>query len=119
MITKIVAKLKTGSIKAVVPFGTKPPTGNYVVVKQEPVSGNMTRFRIIPHMVQGSQVALNDYIFHELSDLLTGFESDDSNVNHFKLEEPPEGAEWTGVGATSDDGTISMERCFYAPLLLF
>jgi hypothetical protein len=118
MITKIVAKLKTGSIKNVVPFGTKPAAIPYVVVKQEPARGNETRFRIIAHMVQGAQVALNDYIFHELSHLLTGFEADDSNTNHFKIEEPNE-KEWSGVAAVSDDNTISMERSFYAPLLLF
>ena len=118
MITKIVAKLKTGTIKNVVPFGSPLPVPPYVVVKQEPAGGSMTRFRIIPHMAQGQQVALNNYIFHELSDLLTGFEASDTNTNLFRLEEPEE-KEWTGVGAVSDDNTISMERCFYAPLLLF
>jgi hypothetical protein len=118
MLTKIVAKLKTGTIKNVVPFGTKAASAPYVVVKQEPAPGNMTRFRVIPHTAQGGQEVLNAYVFNELSTLLSGFASTDVSGNHFVLEEP-ELKEWTGVGAVSDDNTISMERCFYAPLLLF
>jgi hypothetical protein len=118
MITKVVAKLKTGSLKTVVPFGTKPTAIPYVVVKQEKAPGNETRFRIVAHAAQGQQSILNAYIFHELSDLMTGFEADDVNTNHFKIEEPNE-KEWVGVAAISDDNTISMERSFYAPLLLF
>jgi len=120
MLTKIVARLKTGSIKNVVPFGSPRPCAPYVVVKEEKADGNMTRFRIIPHMTQSAAnvLALDAYTKSELSTLLTDFESDDRFGNHFRLEEPEE-KEWTGVGAVSDDNTISMERSFYAPLLLF
>jgi hypothetical protein len=118
MLTKLVAKLKTGTIKNIVPFGSPAPAAPYVVVKQENAGRNMTRFRVIPHMKQGEQLALSAYVFNELSTLLSGFASTDVNGNHFVLEEP-EPREWTGVGAVSDDNTISMERCFYAPLFLF
>jgi len=120
MQTKIVAKLKTGSIKSVVPFGPKAPAAPYVVVKEEKAPGNMARFRIIPHMAPTAVnvTAIEDYTLSELSTLLSDFEADDRDGNHFKLEEPDE-KEWVGIGAVSDDNTISMERSFYAPLLLF
>jgi hypothetical protein len=120
MLTKIVAKLKTGTIRNVVPFGSPLPAAPYVVVREESAPLKMTRFRIIAHVSQSvaNVLVLDTYIKSELSTLLSGFEADDRNGNHFKLEEPEE-TEWTGVGAVSDDNTISMERCFYAPLLLF
>lgn len=120
MLTKIVAKLKTGSIKNAIPFGSPTPKGDYVVAKIEKAPGNMARIRIIPHMAQSAAnvTALEAYTLTELSTLLSGFEADDRAGNHFKLEEPEE-KEWVGIGAVSDDNTISMERCFYTPLLLF
>ncbi|MDD5303035.1 MAG: hypothetical protein PHS14_07980 [Elusimicrobia bacterium] len=120
MLTKVVARLKTGSIKNVVPFGSPRPAAPYVVVKEEKADGNRTRFRIMPHMAQSAAnvLKLDEYTKSELSDLLSTFESDDRFGNHFRFEEPEE-REWMGVGAVSDDNTISMERCFYAPLLLF
>jgi len=120
MITKIVAKLKTGTIKNVVPFGSPLPTAPYAVVKEEKSAGNMTRFRVIAHAAQNAAnvLVLDAYVKTELSTLLGEFEADDRNGNHFRLEEPDE-KEWTGIGAVSDDSTISMERVFYAPLLLF
>jgi hypothetical protein len=117
MIGTVVEKLKTGTIKNVVPFGSKLPAAPYVVVKQEPAPDNETRFRIIVHAVQGSQIIiLNPYIFNELSTLLSGFSAEDEVGNQFLLEDRQE---WSGVIPSSDDSTISMERCFYAPLLLF
>jgi hypothetical protein len=121
MIVKVVEKLKTGTIKNVVPFGApRPSSAPYVVVKEEKADGNRTRFRVIPHMAQtvANVLALDSYTKSELSTLLGDFEADDRFGNYFKLEESDE-IEWTGVGAVSDDSTISMERCFYAPLLLF
>jgi hypothetical protein len=120
MLTKIIAQLKTGSIANAVAFGSPHPVAPYVVVKEEKASDNMTRFRVIAHMSPsaGAAFALDAYIKSELSTLLSAFEADDRFGNHFKLEEP-EDKEWSGVGAVSDDNTISMERCFYAPLLLF
>jgi hypothetical protein len=118
MQTKVVAKLKTGSIKNVVPFGSPLPVPPYVVVKEENAGNHMVRFRIIPHMAQGGTIQLRAYVFTELPTLLADFESTDVNGNHFKLEEPwPR--EWQDVIPASDDSTISMERSFYAPLFLF
>ena len=113
---KVVARLKTGSIKNVVPFGSSLPVAPYVVVREEPAPGNEVRFRIIAHMAQGQDIALRAYIFTELSTLLSGFSALSSVGNQFELEDRQE---WYPVGAVGDDNTISMERCFYAPLLLF
>jgi hypothetical protein len=116
MIVTVLEKTKTGSIKNVVAFGSALPVAPYAVIKQEPAPDNETRFRIIAHMLQGSQVALNAYIFNELPSLLAGFTAKDEVGNQFQLEDRQE---WYPVAAVSDDKTISMERCFYAPLLLF
>ncbi len=112
----IVAKLKTGTIKNVVPFGSVLPSAPYVVVKEEPAPGDEVRFRIIAHMAKAQDLALRSYIFTELSTLLSGFEAESSSGNRFSLEDR---GEWYPVAAVSDDSTISMERCFYAPHLLF
>jgi hypothetical protein len=116
MITAVVSILKTGSIKNVVPFGSQLPAPPYVVVREENAPNNEVRFRIVVHVAPGQQVALDSYIKTELSTLLSVFESDDRYGNHFRLEDR---GEWMGVVAVSDDGTISMERSFYTPLLLF
>jgi hypothetical protein len=120
MLTKIIAQLTTGSIKNVVAFGSLRPAAPYVVVREEPAPKSEVRFRVIAHMAPsvGAAFALDAYIKSELSTLLSAFEADDRFGNHFQLDEP-EDKEWSGVGAVSDDNTISMERCFYAPLLLF
>lgn len=112
----VVARLKTGTIKNVVPFGAALPAAPYVVVREEPAPDNEVRFRIIAHMAKAQDIALRAYIFTELSTLLSGFEGESSSGNRFQLEDR---GEWYPVGAVSDDSTISMERCFYAPHLLF
>jgi len=112
----VVAKLKTGTIKNVVPFGTDKPVAPYVVVKEEPAPNQETRFRIIAHMAKAQDLVLRAYVFTELSTLLSGFEDESSSENRFQLEDR---GEWYPVAAVSDDSTISMERCFYAPHLLF
>jgi hypothetical protein len=112
----VVARLKTGTIKNVVPFGSPLPSLPYAVVKEEPAPDSEVRFRIIAHMAQGQDIALRAYIFTELSTLLSGFEAESSSGGHFKIEDR---GEWYPVVPVSDDSSISMERCFYAPLLLF
>jgi hypothetical protein len=111
MLAKIVAALKNGSIKNVVPFGYPLPSSPYVVVKLEynPI-GRM--IRVIAHMSQGDQLELEDYIFKESSDLLSGFESTDRYGNTFHIYDY---GEWSEVVANNDDSTISMERIFYVP----
>jgi len=111
LLPKVVARLKTGSIKNVVPFGSDLPAAPYVVVKPE--SGPVGRLlRIIAHRAQGEQLKLEDYVFGELSTLLSGFESTDRHGNLFKVRSTEE---WIDVAAVSDDSTISMERVFYVP----
>lgn len=116
MLTKIVAKLKTGSIKNVVPFGSALPAGRYVVVKPESGPNETRRFRIIPHVAQGEQITLENYLFNEVSTLLSGFQSTDRHGNNFKVLDT---GEWTDIVAENDDSTISMERVFYVPQKLY
>ena len=111
MLPKIVAKLKLGSIKSVVPFGTASTTKPYVVVKPESRDG-VRVFRLIVHVVPGQQSALEDYIFNESSTLLKNFKSTDRGGSHFIVRDLNE---WTDIIMTNDDGTISMERLFYVP----
>ena len=115
MLTKIVAKLKTGSVKAVVPFGSKLPAPPYTVVKPEIVPGVGRRFRIIAHRAQGDQTLLEDYILEVLG-LLRFFQATSRHgaLNRLGLEESI-----TDVVALSDDSTISMEAAFIMPTHTF
>lgn len=117
MLTAIVAKLKTGQITNVVPYGVKTlPAPPYIVVKTETAPGNQRRFRVIVHMQPGQQTFLEDYVFNAVSVLLKSYEDDGRHGNHFQLDE---GLEYNDIVANNDDGTISMERVYYAPKLLF
>lgn len=114
MITKIVAKLKTGSITSVVPFGFPLPTPPYVVVSiKNDVAGRGTAFHIFTHMVPTALVQLNNYVRGELSTLLSDFKATSSNGNLNQLwqdyNQLPE------LVISNDDGTISMERVFWMP----
>jgi hypothetical protein len=111
MVAEVVSRLKTGTIKSVVPFGSALPSAPYVVVKTKAGMGRRD-LRIIAHAKQGSSQTLEDYVFEELSDLLRGFSSTDRHGNPFKVLDAEE---WTDVEAVSDDSTISMERVFYVP----
>jgi len=120
MLTKIVAKLKTGSIKSVVPFGTKLPAPPYVVVKPEVVLGTGRRFRVIAHVAQsatgsGAQTTLEDYI-REAIGLMEEFQatSRTGKVNRLGRVDSI-----TDIGAVSDDSTISMEAAFIMPTHTF
>jgi hypothetical protein len=112
VITAVVAMLKTGTVKNVVPFGSKTPAPPYAVVKGEYEGGFGRRFRIIAHMAVGQQTFLEDYIRSEVATLLDGatLTSRHGNVNKLELEE-----EFGDIVASNDDGTISMERCFLLP----
>lgn len=111
MLPKIVARLKTGTIKNVVPFGSKLLSAPYVVVKPEIGIGGRI-FRIICHRIPGEQMQIEDYIFDELSDLLTNFKSKDRYENTFKILATED---WSDITTENDDGTISMERLFFVP----
>lgn len=114
MFTKIVARLKTGSIPNVVPFGTSTlPAPPYVVVKPErDTLGRGRAFRVIPHVGPDHQVFLEQYLFEELSTLLDGYKADSrlGNYNQVLSED-----DWTDLIGNNDDGTISMERVFLTP----
>ena len=114
MFTVIVARLRTGSIPDVVPFGTSTlPAPPYVVVKPEKDAlGRGRAFRIIPHAAPDQQVFLQDYLFEELSTLLDGYTTDSrlGNRNQVYSEN-----DWSDLIGNNDDGTISMERVFLVP----
>jgi hypothetical protein len=118
VIDKIVAQLKTGDIKNVIPYGTA--TGNnkpYIVVRPErDAVGRGTVYRIIVHMDPGQQIFLEDYLKDDVSDLLDGFGSETRHGNYNKLETLDE---YNDIIVNNDDGTISMERSFLLPSKLF
>jgi len=109
MWSKTVAKLKTGSVKNVVRYGDALPAPPYDVVKPEKAEGGR-RFRVIAHRAKGQQDALEDHI-REIIRLLDKYEAKSRSGarNCLRYEE------YTDVGATSDDGTISMEASFTMP----
>lgn len=113
MLTKIVAKLKTGSVSNVVPFGSEggltPP---YTVVKQE--NGLMPGwlyFRIIAHFIPAQICQCDDYIRNEVHTLLNNFisESRHGNLNQLLAEEN------NRTPVINDDGTLSMESLYGMP----
>lgn len=118
MITKIVEQLKMGTIKNVVPFGMDNlPEPPYVVVKPERDPADRGRaYRIFVHYLPGQQTFLEDYLFDELSTLLTDFSatSRHGNKNRLYMEQ-----EYNDIMVSNDDGTISMERTFLMPSRLF
>lgn len=114
MITKIVAQLKTGKVKNVVPFGVASlPAPPYVVVKQErDPTENGTIYRIIAHYAPGQVTFLEDYIQKDIPDLLDGFKTLTRHGNYQKIEITDE---WSGLVPDNDDQTISMEKVFLVP----
>jgi predicted glycosyltransferase len=123
MLTEIVARLKSGSVPNVVPFGSSLPSPPYVVVRPETVpatslSGSTTqgrRFRVIAHFEQGQQVMLEDYLREAIS-LLQNYQATSRHgaVNRLGLVESI-----TDIAAVSDDATISMEAAFFMPTHTF
>jgi hypothetical protein len=116
VIKAVVDRLKTGSIKSVVPFGNSAalPPPPYVCVKQEPGAMNdRQNFRIIVHRKQGEQILLEKYIFEELSELLnTSVWLEKADGGKFRVMS---GGDWYGPYAEDSDKSIVMERMFYAP----
>jgi hypothetical protein len=109
VIDAVYKRLKEGSIKRVVVFGDseKVPPPPYVVIKSEADTGNETRrIRIIAHVEQGQQRALEEYM-NELTALLKRH----SMKNYMERGH----TEWTDVIAGNDDKTIAMERVFIFP----
>lgn len=116
MKTKVVAKLKTSTVKNVVAFGDKLLAPPYDIVKTEVVPGRGRRFRIICHRLAGAgnDLLLEDHV-REVQGLLDGFQATSRHgaVNRLSFESIVD------VGVVSDDGTISMEAAFMMPTHTF
>lgn len=123
MIAEIITRLKTGSIKNIIPFGSATPsTVPYIVVKPE--TNNKGRgVRIILHYKQGANMyvsggvthtPMDDYIYNELPSLLSEWTMAN---NHGESMTVHDTREITDITAVSDDNTIAMERLFYISLL--
>jgi hypothetical protein len=111
MIDIIVARIKTGPITAVVPFGSAIPAGTYVVVKEEPTNLGYTRYRIIAHFAVGQSAAMRTYCKKTLYDLLAYQDLTGSSNRRFTLTPLGPGA----VSNQNSDGTISQEALFRMP----
>lgn len=111
MIDKIVAKLKTGTVTNVVPYGAASlPSAPYVVVKEEPnPSGSYTRYRCIAHFLPGQVIPLRTYVRKELIKLLDGVKLTGSGGNVNMVESF---GDLGSLVVSNDDGTISQERAF-------
>jgi len=116
MISKVIAKIKTGSIKKVVPYGWARPAPPYVVVRTE--QDALRRgviFRIFWHFAQGGQALLDDYD-GEIQTLLDGFNADSRKGNTNQLHVEPD---YQDIIINNDDDTISRERRFLMPSRTF
>jgi len=115
-VQSVVEQVQTGQITNVVQYGTaRLPAAPYIVIKPERTwQGRM--LRVIVHMKPDQQKWLEDYVFNKLPDLLSGYEGDTDEGVHFRVEMTQE---WTDITDGNDDGTISMERLFLLPGLLF
>lgn len=116
MLTKVIAKLKTGSIKNVVSDGSTPGLNPpYVVVTQgTDALGRGTAFTINTHYPPDYQIFLSDYVRGELTTLLEGFSatSRHGNLNTLQFDQFGDLPE---LFKGNSDGTISMERVFFMP----
>ncbi len=116
MVPKVVAKLKTGSVKSVVPFGKLDmPSPPYDVVKTEIVPGVGRRFRVIAHRAPTEREQLEDHI-REVVRLLEKFQA---KSRHGAVNRLGRVESIVDVSVTSDDGTISMEAAFIMPTRTF
>lgn len=113
----VIEKLKEGSIKNVVLYGSARPAPPYVVVRPERDPLDRGRvYRVIAHYNPGQQAWLEDYILGEVITLLDDLagESRHGNDNLLFTE-----ADYTDIIVDNDDGTISMERRFLMPSRVF
>ena len=123
MIAEIITRLKTGSIKNIIPFGSATPsTVPYIVVKPE--TNNKGRgVRIILHYKQGANMyvsggvtytPMDDYIYNELPSLLSEWTMANNHGESITVHDT---GEITDITAVSDDNTVAMERLFYISML--
>ncbi len=110
MIDKVVAQLKTGTVKNVVPFGFPLPAAPYVVVREEPAPNlGYTRYRVIGHFLPGQLLQLRSYIRKEVFNLLDGQKLTGTGGNVNVIESLGEIGQFV---ANNDDKTVSQERTF-------
>jgi hypothetical protein len=116
MLVELVSRLKDGPIKNVVPYGyTSRPSPPYIVVRPESnAEGRL--YRIFVHMSKGQQIFLEDYAFNTLPTLLDNYATTDGAGNY--NEALPQ-RDYGDIVVDNDDGTISMERRFLVPQVLF
>jgi hypothetical protein len=115
MVSKIYARLKTGSISNVVVYGSsRLPPSPYVVIKPMVDSlGRGTIYKIFVHMDPGNQLELIEYTRNELYNLLHNFSATTDSGNYKKIKVLEGDVEYPAPA--SDDGTISMSRSFLSP----
>lgn len=118
IVASVVAHLKLGAVANVVQYGAKDlPDPPYVVVRPEnSVIRPGRSLVVIAHFEPGQQSMLEDYVFNKLSDYLTDFEGVTAEGIRFHVYATQE---WTDIITGNDDGTISMERVFLLPGMLF
>jgi hypothetical protein len=112
VISKIIEKLKTGTVKNVVPYGiSKMPVVPYIVVKPESRSTGRA-FRIITHFPANCIADLEDFNFIELPSLLDKFSAID---RHGCLNSLFQENDYRDIIVGNDDGSIAMEMVYIMP----
>jgi hypothetical protein len=120
MIAAIVTRLNTvfPSVKAVKFGDPELPTPPYAVVKKErDIAGRGFAYRIIGHFQPGQQIFLDDYMINTVSDALRGWEGTDRHGNTHTLYEDND--DFNDLLIDNKDGTISMEKVFYSPGVVY
>lgn len=88
------------------------PAIPYLVVKEEPVAGSYTRYRIIGHWLPAQQLAMRTYmrkdVYNLLHDVFLTGTPPDNRIGKLRSL-----GELTPLSVVSDDGTVSIERTFY------
>lgn len=113
MIDLVVAKLKTGTWKNVIPFGYPIPATPYLVVKEEPTPLGYVRWRIIGHALPAQLMILRTYMRKDVYNLLNkvAIAGTGADTRYCKLDAIPNETNGT-LSVVSDDGTISIETLF-------
>ena len=120
MYSQIITRLKTGTIKNVVKFGRSLPAAPYIVVREDVgINPQEIEYSVIVHMQPNQEYYLKEYVMKDLSELLEGFSAYDEDGNFNVLRSELTGGNWSGIIGNNDDGTISMERRFHMPFILF
>lgn len=122
MITKIIEQLNTGKVKNNYRFGTSfnPKVPYNVVRKENDGLGRGIIFRVFSHFSPGQDLFLDDYADNDLIELLDGFGATDRHGNYNELEILRNGEQpIQDIVTNNSDGTISKERRFLMPSMIF